>query len=166
MNNVYLSIGSNIAPTHNFRQCAATLEKLFTHPSWSPIYQCPPVGMQGADFLNAAVHVQTDLTIPALLQLLNELEISQGRTKAHAGFADRPLDADLLLYNDQCCNTNTLTLPRPELTNMSFVLVPMVDLAPDLVHPLEQKTLATLLQALQTENPAQVASMKKLDITL
>lgn len=166
MNTVYLSIGSNIEPERNFVKCAAALDRLFHSSAWSPIYQSKPVGMLGPDFLNAAVRVTTALDLNTVNRQLKELELSQGRDTHSHSFSNRTLDVDLLLFNDLCISTPTLKIPRPELVAMGFVLVPMVDLSPELEHPAIHKKLQCLLRELQLSDPDQINSLSKIDLTL
>ncbi len=166
MNSLYLSIGSNIEPELNLRKCAAAIQQLFHNPVWSPIYQSIAVGMDGPDFLNAVVHAQTNQGIPSLLLLLKNLEKVQGRIKQKSSFSNRTLDVDLLLFNDECIDTPGLTLPRPEILNMGFVLVPLVDLAPKLIHPTAKKTMEQLLQDLQSTDATQISMLTKTELKL
>lgn len=166
MNSLYLSIGSNIEPERNLRICASAIRRLFHNPVWSPIYQSTAVGMEGPDFLNAVVHTQTDQGIPAVILLLKDLEKNQGRIKQTSSFSNRTLDIDLLLFNNVCIETPGLTLPRPELLDMGYVLVPLVDLAPKLIHPKVNKTMEALLQDLQAADATQISMLTRSELSL
>jgi 2-amino-4-hydroxy-6-hydroxymethyldihydropteridine diphosphokinase len=166
MNSLYLSIGSNIEPERNLRECAIAIERLFLDPVWSPVYQSIAVGMDGPDFLNAVVHARTDQGITAVMLLLKNLEQSQGRIRQKNAFTNRTLDVDLLLFNDTCVDTPGLTLPRAEILNTGYVLVPLADLAPNLVHPKAKKTMMTLLHDLQATDATQISMLSKTDWSL
>ncbi|MBX2838447.1 MAG: 2-amino-4-hydroxy-6-hydroxymethyldihydropteridine diphosphokinase [Gammaproteobacteria bacterium] len=166
MNSVYLSIGSNIDPATNFQRCAVFIRKHFNHAQWSPIYQSRAIGMDGPDFLNAAVLIKTTLGIDTFPALLKTLEKELGRTDEQAAFSNRTIDADIVLFNDSCIDLPELTIPRPELVSMAFVLVPMVDIAANVIHPRAQKSLATLLDELAVLDPGQIEGLKKVDLAI
>jgi 2-amino-4-hydroxy-6-hydroxymethyldihydropteridine diphosphokinase len=111
----------------------------------SHVYETPPWGFEDQPpFLNQALQVQTYLQPEPLLKHLKRLEIALGRkTSFHNG--PRLIDIDILFYDDLVLNTPTLTIPHPRLHERGFVLLPLMDIAPDLVHPLTQKTVRDML---------------------
>ena len=111
----------------------------------SSIYETDPVGgpEQGA-YLNAAALLETTLTPHELLNHLLEIERTAGRERA-VRWGPRTLDLDLLLYGDRVIDDARLILPHPRLTGRSFVLTPLTEIAPDLVHPVSCLTIAALL---------------------
>ena len=145
MPRIYLSIGSNIRPEANFRQCALALDKHFSDTAWSPVYRSAAVGMVGDDFLNAVVSARTNHAVESVTELLKQIEHEQGRVRAANKFTSRTLDIDLLLYDDMVINTTSITLPRAEITSAAHVLVPLAELEPNGVHPVLKKTYQTLL---------------------
>jgi len=145
MATIYISIGSNINPEVNFRTCSVALKQHFEQLIWSPIYRSVPVGMRGADFLNAVVSARTSLPVSAVVKLLKQMELNQGRESDMHGFNSRTLDIDLLLYDQLIVDTEELTLPHKELSNTAFVLVPMVDLQPTSKHPTTDQTYQDML---------------------
>jgi len=138
----YLSLGSNIDPARNLCAAVEALRERFGAVALSPVYRSPAVGFDGADFLNAAAAIDSDLTPAALAGWLREQEARQGRRRGEARYASRPIDLDLLLYGDEV--SEMPPLPRPELATDAFVLRPMADLAPTLRHPLLGLDLAAL----------------------
>lgn len=146
MARVYLSIGSNVSPEKNIRACLALLRQEFGLLEISPIYQCAAVGFEGDDFLNLAVGLKTRLEPKRLSDRLKELEQQLGRGRDVAKFSDRWIDIDLLLHDLSCGNFQGLTLPRAEILKYPFMLLPLSDLAPTLVHPLVDRTLQDLWQ--------------------
>jgi 2-amino-4-hydroxy-6-hydroxymethyldihydropteridine diphosphokinase len=121
----------------------------------SPLYRTPPLGPPQPDFLNAVVAFQTDRTAEEVLLRLLSIEESLGR-KRTARWGPRSIDLDLLLLGDEVQDSPTLTLPHPELHRRAFVLVPLVAIAPDALHPLLRKTARALLDALPAEEVGRV----------
>lgn len=144
MGSAYLSLGSNIAPEANLRSAIQALRERFGELTLSPVYRTPAVGFSGADFLNAAALIESDLDPHALNDWLHALEDTHGRDRSSARFSDRPLDIDIVFYDDLVLNgAGHLQIPRDELRH-AFVLKPLADIAPDFVHPRIGVSLATL----------------------
>lgn len=145
MARAWLSLGSNIAPERHLAAALTALRENFDVLAISPTYRTPAVGFDGPDFLNMAVGLDTDLDPVALDAWLHALEDRHGRRRDVPRFSSRTLDIDLLLY-DNCVlrGPGHLELPRPELATQAFVLKPMADIAPDLVHLTLNRTLAEL----------------------
>ena len=98
----------------------------------SHLYRSAPVDAQGPDFINAVAAVSTRLTAPDLLLALQQLEQRAGRERPFRN-APRTLDLDLLLYGDACIDSPSLTVPHPRMMERAFVLIPLAEIAPDLV---------------------------------
>ncbi len=144
MGKAYLSLGSNIAPDANLRSAVHALRKRFGALLLSPVYRTSAVGFAGADFLNAAALIDSDLDAPALNDWLHALEDAHGRDRSGARFSDRPLDIDIVFYDDLVlAGVGHLQIPRDELRH-AFVLKPLADIAPDFVHPQLGLSLTTL----------------------
>lgn len=118
----------------------------------SPLYKTAPVGPPQPDYLNACILVETSLTPRALLQQLLIIENQFGRVRQERWGA-RSLDLDLLLFSDQIVDLPGLTVPHPRLHERPFVLVPMMDIAPQWPHPIFGKTIAQLLDQLSMTEP-------------
>jgi 2-amino-4-hydroxy-6-hydroxymethyldihydropteridine diphosphokinase len=147
----YLGLGSNLGdPAGHLR---AAVELLPTHgvevEAVSSTYVTEPVGeiLDQPDFLNAALRVRTELEPEALLDACKAVEAERGRSFDAPRHSPRPLDVDLLLLGDLELQTERLTLPHREVRNRRFVLVPLLELDPDLSLP-DGTRLADALAAL------------------
>jgi 2-amino-4-hydroxy-6-hydroxymethyldihydropteridine diphosphokinase len=110
----------------------------------SPAYRSAAVGFDGADFINLAVGMDTDLSPTALNDWLHALEDRHGRRRDVPRYADRTLDLDIVLYDDLVTQGDGhLDIPRKELKH-AFVLKPIADIAPALRHPVNGRTMAQL----------------------
>ena len=147
MPTAYLSLGSNQQPLEHLPLALAQLEARFGQLRVSPLYRTPAVGFEGPDFLNAAVIIDTSLGPAGLNDWLHALEDAHGRRRDVPRFSDRPLDIDIVFYeNLQARGAGNLEVPRPELRH-AFVLKPLYDLAPDFRVPGDGRTLAELWRA-------------------
>lgn len=142
MATVYLGLGSNIDAGKNLRLAVAELRRLFGDLTVSPVYRSAPVGFAGPDFLNLVVALATDRPPLELLAEIERIHTTAGRSRGPDKFSSRPLDIDLLLYGDTVDPTPPLRLPRRDILEYGFVLRPLADIAPDLVHPLTGRRIA------------------------
>ena len=144
MARAYLSLGSNLLAETHLRAGIAALRARFGAVRLSPVYRTRAVGFDGADFLNAAALVDSDLDPPALNDWLHALEDAHGRDRGGPRYGNRTLDIDIVLFDDLVlAGDRNLQLPRLELRH-AFVLRPLVDIAPDVVVPGDGRTLAQL----------------------
>jgi 2-amino-4-hydroxy-6-hydroxymethyldihydropteridine diphosphokinase len=141
MATVYLGIGSNIDPEENLRLGIRELRRVFGEIELSAVYSSAAVGFEGADFLNMVVGLQSDDSPGAIQNQVELIHDLAGRERAAGKFSSRPLDIDLLLYDDQVVDEPALKLPRCDVLEYSFVLRPLAELDPDLVHPQTGKTM-------------------------
>jgi 2-amino-4-hydroxy-6-hydroxymethyldihydropteridine diphosphokinase len=135
MPEIFVGIGSNIAPERHVRQALDLLAQRFGPLRVSPVYRSRAVGFDGADFLNLVVAFVTDLDVHALDAALDAIEDACGRDRSVPRFAPRTLDLDLLLYGDAVIHEPGLDVPRPEIMEYAFVLKPLAELAGARAHP-------------------------------
>lgn len=144
-----IALGSNLGDSRAILESA--LETLAATPdiilqarsSW---YQTKAVGPAQPDYINGCALLQTHTTPQKLLETLLAIETQFGRVRKERWGA-RSLDLDLLLYDDLILDTPTLQIPHPRMTQRAFVLVPLVEIAPNWIEPVSQKAIAELLQA-------------------
>ena len=149
MARVYVSIGSNVAPEQHVRSCLRVLREHFGPLLISTVYRSKAVGFTGNDFLNLVVGFDTGMDARSVVTCLREIEAAHGRRRDGPKFSDRPLDLDLLLYDDLVLEeAGRLRIPRVEITRYAFVLRPLAELAGEQCHPIEGKTFAKLWEAL------------------
>lgn len=143
---VYLSLGTNLGDrAENLKQALAFLPPQMQVRKRSNVYETPPWGYTEQDaFLNQVVEAATYLEPEPLLKHLKRLETALGR-KATFRYGPRLIDLDILFYDDLVLETPLLTLPHPHLHERGFVLLPMMDIAPDLVHPVLKKSIRELI---------------------
>ena len=135
MTTLALSIGSNIDAESNIRAALGALSLEFENIRNSTTYESQPVGFDGDNFLNLVILADTDKGLDDVTAILKRLEDRLGRDRAQARFSGRTMDIDILLYGGEsgmCCG---IELPRPEVAENAYVLLPLSELLPDLVHP-------------------------------
>ena len=145
-----IALGSNLGDSRQILESAlvALDETLgISLQARSHWYVTAPVGPPQSDFLNGCALLATTLTPQTLLATLLEIEHQFGRVRQER-WGPRLLDLDLLLFDDLVLETNNLTLPHPRMNERAFVLVPLVEIAPDWVEPVSGKAIADLVLAL------------------
>lgn len=146
---VYLGLGTNLGDKAANLHAAVHLisGKIGKVISLSSFYATAPWGFESENsFLNAAICVETSLSPLEVLHRTQEIERTLGRTHKSTGgiYHDRIIDIDLLLYNKEIIQTPELTIPHPLMLQRDFVMNPLVEIAPDVVHPVFGKKLSTL----------------------
>lgn len=159
MATVYLSLGSNVDKTKNITAGIRALRETFGELVCSPVYENAAVGFEGDSFYNLVVGLVTDEPVIEVARLCRAIEEAQGRDRSAPKFSSRTLDIDLLLYDELVIDDGTLEIPRGEITRYAFVLRPLADIAPDVVHPQTGKTIAELWQAFGGDSEMQVVDL-------
>ena len=142
----YLGLGSNLGDRQgNLNRALEFLSQRLRIERVSSVYDTEPVGnIEQPRFLNLVCQINTALPAMALLALAKGIEAKLGRVGGSG--APRIIDIDILFYGNQVIQTPELVIPHPRLTERAFALIPLAEIAPGLVHPVNGKTIATLLQ--------------------
>ncbi len=164
MNTAILSLGTNLGnKLENLNIALVKIKSISDILKVSSIYQTPPWGFKSDDFYNISVKIKTSLNAAELLikLLLFEKELGRFRNKNIEGYQARPLDIDILFFNDEIINTPNLEVPHPRIQDRKFVLIPTIEIAKSFRHPLLNDMLENLL--LKTNDTSEIT---KLDIQL
>jgi 2-amino-4-hydroxy-6-hydroxymethyldihydropteridine diphosphokinase len=151
MATLYLSLGTNLGDRESNLETALTLigQKVGTVKAVSAVKETEPWGFESTNrFMNMAVKVSTELDPKQALLTTQEIENLMGRTEKTTsdGYKDRIIDIDLLMYDNLILETPELTLPHKFMHKRRFVLEPLEEIAPHLVHPILGKTVKALLE--------------------
>ena len=144
MVDVYVAAGSNVQPEVYLTRAVKLMEEQFKPLRVSPAYRNRAVGFEGADFINLVVGFSTVLPFAGVRERLQQIEIACDREPNAPKWAPRSMDLDVLLFGDVISNEPGLIVPRPDLLKRAYMLKPLFDIAPDVVHPTEKKTIADL----------------------
>src|SRR5215211_6744551 len=157
MAKAYIGLGSNLGDRMTtLRTAIERFESLGRVTSVSSLYKTEPVGyLEQPSFLNAVVALETALAPADLLRALLGIERDLGRARSFPN-APRTLDLDLLLVDNVILDTPELTLPHPRQHRRAFVLFPLAELNPEMVHPVSGQTIRQLLRALPDQGGVEV----------
>ena len=142
MARIYLSLGSNIDREVRLTFALDALHRLFGDLILSPVYESDSVGFEGDSFYNLVVGIDTEESIREISSKLKKIEDDNGRDRTAPRFGPRSLDIDILTMDDFCGEQDGIILPREEVLENAFVLLPLSDVAPDVVHPVTGFTFA------------------------
>jgi 2-amino-4-hydroxy-6-hydroxymethyldihydropteridine diphosphokinase len=135
MTTVYVSIGSNIDRAANIRTAVDALRRHYGELTVSSVYESAPVGFSGENFYNLVVGFDTQETVDGVVTFLNEIESRQRRDRDAPRFSARTIDLDLLLFGDLVLASDTVQVPRDDITAYAFVLAPLAEIAANERHP-------------------------------
>ena len=145
---VYVSLGSNVDRESNIRLAIRDMRRIFGELRLSPVYASEAVGFDGDDFLNLVAGLECDIDVREVVLALGAIEDELGRDRTLPRFSQRPIDLDILTYDDLEIDEEGIQIPRHEILVNAFVLRPLQDLAPDTLHPLAKKSYRELWQAM------------------
>lgn len=138
---IYVGLGSNIDPEKNLRLGLSELRDRFGELQISAVYRSKAVGFEGDDFLNLVASFESESSPVEIYETIELIHNLAGRDRNGGKWEARPLDIDLLLYNNLVIDERPVRVPRKDLLEYSFVLRPMAELAPDLVHPVTGRSM-------------------------
>ena len=147
MAQIYISLGTNINRDVNTREGVRALRERFGELELSAVYESESVGFDGDAFYNMVIACESDEDVHSVNKALADIEDANGRDRSGPRFSSRTLDLDLLLYDDLILDENKLSLPRDEILKNAFVLWPLAEIVPQLMHPVAKKTYAELWQS-------------------
>tara|TARA_Y100000588_G_scaffold292634_1_gene312044 strand:+ start:2005 stop:2499 length:495 start_codon:yes stop_codon:yes gene_type:complete len=158
-----IGIGSNLgSPAENCRKAVASLceSEEINVIKQSSLYESEPIGKKNQPwFVNTVIEIQTSLSPERLLKKLLNIEQQFGRTR-NEKWGPRIIDLDILDYDGRIINSESLTLPHPEMLNRRFVLEPLSEISGSIIHPVQNKSIQSLLNELP-KNPV----VKKISIS-
>jgi 2-amino-4-hydroxy-6-hydroxymethyldihydropteridine diphosphokinase len=145
MSHVYVAIGSNVRPEENVLKAARDIQRRFPDARFSSWYRNPAVGFTGEDFINGVVGFTTELQLTTVIEQLQAVEALCGRPRDAPRWAPRAMDLDVLLFDDLVRSEPT-RLPRPDLLKRPYMLGPLAEIAPLVLHPTAGMTIGELWQ--------------------
>ncbi|PPI86612.1 2-amino-4-hydroxy-6-hydroxymethyldihydropteridine diphosphokinase [Candidatus Pantoea edessiphila] len=151
----YLALGSNLNnPLNQIKTALTCLDAIpnTKRIKTSKIYLSPPYGLQNQpDYLNIVVSLDTKLSVDNLFKFTQKIELQQGRVREIEHWGPRTLDIDIILFGNLIIKTNSLIIPHYDLTNRVFMLLPLIQIAPNIILP-NGKSVKTILTKLDTSN--------------
>ncbi len=146
---VFVSVGSNISPEANIPKALKLLAKRVVVVGISRFFLTEPLGTVGPAFYNGVIEIETSLSPRDLkYQVLREIENTLGRLRGPDKYAPRPIDLDVIVYEDSIIDEPDLKIPDPDITQRPFLAVPLYDLAPEMLLPGANCALADIISAM------------------
>ena len=146
MPKIYLSLGSNIKPEENLNKAKELLNQEYQSEKESKIYKTKSEGFEGEDFLNQVICLLTKDSPDRVVATLKDIEKKIGRKDRSEKFSDREIDIDLLLYGNYVGKVLGKDIPHKDIDLYRFVLEPLAEIAPDLIHPKYQEKISEIWQ--------------------
>lgn len=153
MARIYVSLGSNVDRELRIREAVDALRETFGEIELSPVYDTVAVGFEGDNFLNLVACFETPLAVENVAAAFHDIEDRLGRDRSGPRFGSRAIDLDILLYDDLILNVPGIRVPRPEILVNAFVLKPLQDIAPELIHPQTGQSFAELWRQMAPNAP-------------
>lgn len=150
MKKVFLGLGSNLGDrAENLHEAKIRIgESIGKIVSESSVYETEPWGFESKDeFLNMVLCIETDLSPSGLLGRILMIESQLGRVRYETRNASRNIDVDILMYNDEIIDGTSLQIPHPRMHDRRFVMAPLSEIAPDIIHPVLKKSMKDLLES-------------------
>jgi 2-amino-4-hydroxy-6-hydroxymethyldihydropteridine diphosphokinase len=144
---VFVAAGSNVEPEKNLARACAEIAHTWPDAIFSKAYRNVAVGFEGPDFINLVVGFSAAQPLESVISRLRGIETNCGRPRYAPKWASRTMDLDVLLFGDRIEKTEDYTLPRPDLLKRPFMLGPLAEIAPQVLHPTEQRTIGELWKA-------------------
>jgi len=141
---VFVAAGSNVEPEKNLVLACEKISHIWPDAFFSRAYRNAAVGFDGPEFINLVFGFSTALPLETVIAKLRAIETQCGRPRFAPKWASRTMDLDVLLFGDRVEKTSEYTLPRPDLLKRPYMLGPMAEIAPDVVHPTAGKTIGVL----------------------
>jgi 2-amino-4-hydroxy-6-hydroxymethyldihydropteridine diphosphokinase len=151
---VYVAAGSNLEPEKNLAHACAQIVHAWPDAHFSRAWRNVAVGFEGPDFINLVVGFSAAQPLHSVIEKLRGIETNCGRPRYAPKWASRTMDLDVLLYGDLVEKTADYTLPRPDLLKRAFMLGPLAEIAPHVVHPLAHRTIGELWAAFDRDGHA------------
>tara|TARA_B100000965_G_scaffold276616_1_gene234438 strand:+ start:174 stop:665 length:492 start_codon:yes stop_codon:yes gene_type:complete len=163
MTEVFFGIGSNIKPEENIILAVREIKNIFDDVTISPVYKNKSVGFEGNDFLNLVISCSTKMSVYEVTDFIEQAHNLSGREKKSNKYLSRTLDIDLLMFGDHIIQDSKIHIPRDDILKYSFVLKPLVDIAPESVHPVTKSSFREHWERMdKTENPLIPVEIKTL----
>jgi len=169
MKDIYIGIGSNLGD--RLRNCNRAVKEILAYPyvefkSLSPWYLTEPVGMiSDRWFVNGVLSIKSYISALELLKILSRIESNMGRRRDKGNrYQSRTIDLDILFYGMDIVNEPELKIPHPEIKRRRFVLKPLSDISPMLIHPVEGLTIKEMLENIKIEGQAIFLLTKELEL--
>jgi len=141
---VFVAAGSNVEPERHLERACAEIAHTWNDARFSRAYRNVAVGFDGPDFINLVCGFSAAQPLDSVIARLRAIETQCGRPRFAPKWASRTMDLDVLLYGDLVAKTEEYTLPRPDLLKRPYMLGPLAEIAPDVVHPVAARTIGEL----------------------